>query len=233
MRWTVILVAASISASAMAQDPDPRYIIHIEVDRPILEPGETTEVRLRAGFDSDELACMAGIAGSLLSSRGSDDFFNHELVRPMSGPGTRVGEPTDLGFEGIVAGQLSGLGGAMGDPSDPITYWRVDYTAPADAAGETLVLETATTKYDLWVEICYGCVRSESRLDELIEGEAAISIVACRADFNGDGVADVFDFLAFFNAFDAGEALADFDFDGELTVFDFLAFQNRFDQGCP
>jgi hypothetical protein len=54
----------------------------------------------------------------------------------------------------------------------------------------------------------------------------------CRADFDGDGALTLFDFLAFQNAFDAGDPLADFDGDGELTIFDFLAFQNAFDAGC-
>ena len=54
----------------------------------------------------------------------------------------------------------------------------------------------------------------------------------CRADFDGDGVLTIFDFLAFQNAFDAGDLAADFDGDGELTLFDFLAFQNEFDAGC-
>ncbi|MEQ8845171.1 MAG: GC-type dockerin domain-anchored protein [Phycisphaerales bacterium] len=54
----------------------------------------------------------------------------------------------------------------------------------------------------------------------------------CRADFDGDGQLTIFDFLAFQNAFDAGDPLADFDGDGSLTIFDFLAFQNEFDAGC-
>ena len=56
---------------------------------------------------------------------------------------------------------------------------------------------------------------------------------ACRADIDGDGVLTIFDFLAFQNAFDAGDLLADFDGDGALTIFDFLTFQNEFDAGCP
>ncbi|MEO1008257.1 MAG: GC-type dockerin domain-anchored protein [Planctomycetota bacterium] len=56
---------------------------------------------------------------------------------------------------------------------------------------------------------------------------------ACPADFDGDGELTLFDFLAFQNAFDLGEASADFDGDGELTLFDFLAFQNAFAAGCP
>ncbi|MFI4915062.1 MAG: GC-type dockerin domain-anchored protein [Phycisphaerales bacterium JB060] len=54
----------------------------------------------------------------------------------------------------------------------------------------------------------------------------------CPADFDGDGELTLFDFLAFQNAFDAGDPRADFDGDGELTLFDFLAFQNAFDAGC-
>lgn len=56
---------------------------------------------------------------------------------------------------------------------------------------------------------------------------------ACVADFDGDGVLTVFDFLAFQTAFDAGDARADIDGDGRLTLLDFLAFQNRFAAGCP
>ncbi|MFI4882055.1 MAG: GC-type dockerin domain-anchored protein, partial [Phycisphaerales bacterium JB064] len=55
---------------------------------------------------------------------------------------------------------------------------------------------------------------------------------ACAADFDGDGELTLFDFLAFQNAFDAGDLSADFDGDGSLTLFDFLAFQNAFDAGC-
>ncbi|MEO1278038.1 MAG: GC-type dockerin domain-anchored protein [Planctomycetota bacterium] len=54
----------------------------------------------------------------------------------------------------------------------------------------------------------------------------------CRADFDGDGELNIFDFLAFQNAFNTGDLSADFDGDGDLTLFDFLEFQNEFDAGC-
>ena len=54
----------------------------------------------------------------------------------------------------------------------------------------------------------------------------------CYADFDGDGDLTIFDFLAFQNAFDAGDIAADCDEDGSLTLFDFLCFQNAFDAGC-
>ncbi|MGD1917246.1 MAG: GC-type dockerin domain-anchored protein [Phycisphaerales bacterium] len=61
----------------------------------------------------------------------------------------------------------------------------------------------------------------------------AVSLDACPADVDGDGELTVFDFLAFQNLFDAGDARADLDGDGSLTLFDFLAFQDAFDAGCP
>ncbi len=54
----------------------------------------------------------------------------------------------------------------------------------------------------------------------------------CVADFNGDKVLDIFDFLAFQNAFVAQEAIADMDCNGGYDLFDFLGFQNAFVGGC-
>ena len=55
----------------------------------------------------------------------------------------------------------------------------------------------------------------------------------CRADVNGDGVLDFFDFLEFQNLFAAGDLRADFTGDGVLDFFDFLEFQDAFAAGCP
>jgi hypothetical protein len=54
----------------------------------------------------------------------------------------------------------------------------------------------------------------------------------CRADFNGDGLLDLFDFLAFQNAFVAQDPSGDFNGDGLFDLFDFLAFGNAFVAGC-
>ncbi len=54
----------------------------------------------------------------------------------------------------------------------------------------------------------------------------------CYADLNGDGVLDLFDFLAFTNAFNAGDDLGDCDGDGLFDLFDFLCFTNAFNAGC-
>ncbi len=55
---------------------------------------------------------------------------------------------------------------------------------------------------------------------------------ACAADFDHNGVLDLFDFLAFQNAFVAQDHEADLDGNGVFDLFDFLAFQNLFVAGC-
>lgn len=55
----------------------------------------------------------------------------------------------------------------------------------------------------------------------------------CPGDMDGDGEMTLLDFLAFQNAFAAGDMAADMDGDGRLTLFDFIAFQNMHVLGCP
>ena len=221
----------SLPATALAQSSP--YTIHIAVDPPVIEPGQTAEIELRAGFDGDRDYAMHAVFMSLLCSSGGDAFSGIDLISPLDGVGTSAGAATPLGVEGIVAGQRNiPTADLYADPTNPIPFWRGTYTAgPVVGATQAVEVRTETTRYAV-----YPFRRGEfpeSRLNEFDETAATLRIVACRADFNGDGMADLFDFLAFLNAFDAGEILADFDFDGELTVFDFLAFQNRFDAGCP
>ncbi len=55
----------------------------------------------------------------------------------------------------------------------------------------------------------------------------------CYADFDRSGELDVFDFLAYIDAFDRRDYRADCDGCGSLDIFDFLCFQSRFVAGCP
>lgn len=55
---------------------------------------------------------------------------------------------------------------------------------------------------------------------------------SCPADFNGDGTVDTLDFLAFLNAFNAGDPAADFNGDGSVNTLDFLGYLNAFAAGC-
>ncbi len=55
---------------------------------------------------------------------------------------------------------------------------------------------------------------------------------ACYPDFTGDGALDLFDFLAYVNAFNAGDPKSDCTGDGARDLFDFLCFVNAFNSGC-
>jgi glucose/arabinose dehydrogenase len=61
---------------------------------------------------------------------------------------------------------------------------------------------------------------------------AAGFVQSCPGDFNGDGVVDTRDVIAFLNAWAAGDASADFNGDGEVDTRDVLAFLNAWTAGC-
>ncbi len=67
---------------------------------------------------------------------------------------------------------------------------------------------------------------------EHVMGPLTILGAACAGDFNGDGVLNTQDVLAFLNAWAAGDAAADFNGDGAVNTLDVLAFLNAWTEGC-
>jgi hypothetical protein len=57
-------------------------------------------------------------------------------------------------------------------------------------------------------------------------------VPTCYADFTGDGTLDLFDFLAFQNAFFITDLSADCDHNETFDFFDFLCYTNSFEAGC-
>jgi len=55
-------------------------------------------------------------------------------------------------------------------------------------------------------------------------------VVSDDPDLNGDGVRNIFDFLAFQNFFVAQDLIADFDANCQFDLFDFLAYLNAFNK---
>lgn len=105
---------------------------------------------------------------------------------------------------------------------------------PAAQFNATLVLQPGTYSMSARVGASHACTdwtgfgcrhSGRGQFDVTLE-------TLCLADFDGSGILDVADFLAFQSAFDAGDALADLDGDGAFTIFDFLAFSNAFQDGC-
>ena len=54
----------------------------------------------------------------------------------------------------------------------------------------------------------------------------------CPGDFNGDGVLNVLDFVAFQLAWQVSDPAADCDASGTFDIIDFVCFQTRFQEGC-
>ena len=54
----------------------------------------------------------------------------------------------------------------------------------------------------------------------------------CAVDFNSDGFVNTLDFIAFLNAFNAGQLSADWDGNGFINTIDFIQFLNDFNIGC-
>lgn len=112
--------------------------------------------------------------------------------------------------------------------STPLDLFEVPAGSPTEFVPITL---QATTAGDLDRELRVVS-NDPDRTEAIVRLTATVVASACRADFDGNGRLDIFDFLAFQNAFASGDLAADFDGDGALTLFDFLAFQNEFGAGC-
>ncbi|MEO1279109.1 MAG: hypothetical protein AAFV77_09150, partial [Planctomycetota bacterium] len=94
------------------------------------------------------------------------------------------GGPSATGFDAITAGQLHfpPTSGIYADDSNPIAFWQATYTAPADVSTLFEIdLSTMTRRYDVYVDRASS--RSESRLDELIEGFGTITVIPAPASF--------------------------------------------------
>ena len=60
----------------------------------------------------------------------------------------------------------------------------------------------------------------------------AIGAAACPGDFDGDGVVDTRDVIAFLNAWAGGDGSADFNGDGAVDTVDVIAFLNAWNEVC-
>lgn len=179
----MLRTAATLALTAAAAASAQTVGLAIDVDQPILEPGQSTTVRLVASFDPADYA-IAGIATSLhfdgLAGELGDAWSGLRLLPPFDGPGTphtlEAGRVRD-----ILAGQLNfPPAGIYADPTNPIAFFEATFTAPLDAGGGYRVdLLTETLRFDVYVE--RERALSVSRMDIMAEGAATITIVPAPA----------------------------------------------------
>ncbi len=186
-------------------------------------PGKAAEVRL-----GDELFAKASFGDDFAQGSFSADAPDGQSVLALD-TGFTVDEDTTV----VVEWDFTDIDGTESvalvvllDATTGVTLFEQASGLVSTSGSEAFDLASGGTY--LWAFA--GTVTRQN------EGSASASIRVLTdtksADINGDGVLDLFDFLAFQSAFDAGDLLiADFDDDGSLTVFDFLAFQTAFDAG--
>jgi hypothetical protein len=223
MRLPLALVVLA-AAPALA---DPSFIIKVSNRVTEVQPSATVEVW--AAFDAD-LFAFAGALFDIATEPDGGGFRDPTIPFDDIGGFLSPGEvsPDGDAVTGILTGQLCSIDCPLGiDKSNPILVWSATWET-TDFSPRTIGAATFTTKFDLFTD---NQGSSSSFLDHLEEGFALIE-VGCYADFTGDGELDLFDFLAFVNAFNAGQAEADCDGDQSLSLFDFLCFVNRFNAGC-
>ncbi|MEQ8845975.1 MAG: hypothetical protein RIB58_14095 [Phycisphaerales bacterium] len=176
MRHAIVAALAGLAPAVLAA-PALGQALEFVWDGTIPLPGETITIGLRASFSPDDYA-MAGIATRILSGEGTDGLSGLRLVAPMDGPGTSAGMFSGGNIDGIIAGQLNfPTAGIFADPSNPIAFWEVDYTAPVVVTRPVLVdFQTETSRFDVYVD--RDRATSESRLGDLEEASLLIAIPA-------------------------------------------------------
>ncbi len=169
----LLLTAGAASAQIAANG------ITIVVDDDTLRPGESTTIRMEAYFDDAADYAVAQVITDLLSSGGGQGLSDPRMLRPPW-----LGMPGVVGPEGVLGincGQVnSPTAEIYADPSNPIAFWEVTYTAPADVAAPFDLSLTTMTE-----DFCVFPVRSsslcQSRLGDFAEGEATIRVVPAPA----------------------------------------------------
>lgn len=168
MKTAAILAVAGVAAAAAAQS------ITINVADATLNVGDTTTVTMTAGYGGSDFA-IAGVGTSLIG--GGDNWSDMSLIAPMDGPGTSAGLASGNGVDGIIAGQLNfPPAGIYADDTNPIAFWSATYTASAEGVFD---LTSETTRFDVYV--ARDSSLSESRLGDLREGAATITVVPAPA----------------------------------------------------
>lgn len=177
------------------------------------------------GYNEVAVALADGVGGFTVDRRYPIDSAASATISQVGAIGDINGDdapdivlPLD---EGRTSVMLNNGDGTFAPPQAILADFRVSsriVVADMDGDGTNDVVSTERTFDRRGVEVTVLLNRCRP--------------AECPADLDGDGELTVYDFLAFFNLFEAGSLRADFDGDGMLTIFDFLPFQNEFDAGC-
>lgn len=175
------IAAATILAAAAAHAQTVG--VTIDIDEPVLAPGDSTRVRLIASFPASDFA-FASTELDVLADAGGVDItgsWGDLSVLPPMDAGPPSGRVTDRGIEGILAGQLSfPPAGIYADPANPIAFYEFTFFAdPDDGGGYFVDLTTMTNRFDVYTD--RGSAEATSYLDILTEDAATIFVIPAPA----------------------------------------------------
>jgi hypothetical protein len=221
------LLGLSILIAAPGRSQDNMFEFAISNVVSPQQPSATIEAWFRWNPD---FHAFAGAFFSVSASADAGGWSDPQEL--LNGPGTEDGEVSPDGdtVNGIISGQIHfPLSDIYADTSNPILLWRATWSTD-DFSPREVAVASLTAKFSLYSE--GGPI--DPPYGSFAEGHAVILVGEdlCYADFTGDGLLDLFDFLAFLNAFNAGDPIAECDGDDSLDLFDFLCFVNRFNAGC-
>lgn len=179
IRTLSITAVAAFAGIAHAQTVG----VTIEIDEPILAPGEFTDVRLVAHFPDADYAFAGVLLDFAFDSPIADPrrHWSNVIVPSPFGTGPSGPQVTESAFVGLQASQLHfPPAGIFGDPSNPITFFEATFTAPDDAGGGYVVdLSTLTDRFDVYLS--RDTSTAESRLDLVVEDSASIFVIPAPA----------------------------------------------------
>jgi hypothetical protein len=218
--------------------------------------GTTADLRrLRQGWGRADVKRMHDLRGKMFIVNESDTLTNLQVreyvvsvpagepelratlayIDPAGTPNSTRHRVNDLSLEvvapdgtvyfgnnGLLAGNVSTAGGAPNVVDTVENVW-----VPSPAAGDWRVRVRGD---EIVRDAVPGTPGVDANYGLVVSG---VTPAGCRGDWNGDGVIDFNDLLAYLNDYNAQDPRADVNGDGVVDFNDLLAFLNLYNAGCP
>ncbi|MBK7403743.1 MAG: hypothetical protein IPJ41_03680 [Phycisphaerales bacterium] len=118
----------------------------------------------------------------------------------------------------------------IGEPAERVWVWDGESWSAFGAVAESRVTGIAQADHEEGAVYLVGSFEEVAGVPS--EGIARWGCVGCVGDFNGDGVVDTRDFIAFLNAWASQDSSADIDGNGVIDTRDVVGYLNLWTAGC-